>query len=344
MQGPILRLVDVRYILIQRYICWVTLSRRLLLFTIHDILLQLISCRRFELKVSISTGCLYFYPLHWAFDVMGEAGFDGFELALGPEAVLRGPATMRELVRTHDLHVLSVHPPLLPLPGWSSFADTAKIVNFAARAGASVVVQHTPNTEDWASSEGVAWRRAMDEARRCGEKQGVKLALENRAIFQDHHRHYALADPESLYRFAEKHDFFLTLDTSHAASWPWDVIEVYDLFCERLVNLHLSDLRPLPAWLDQPALHSYIKHHQLLGAGDLPLRDLIARVQADSYAGLVTLELSPIALQAWWPSRLRDNLESSASFVHNGGKPSPSRRRAVEAHYLTAGPFSDTEK
>lgn len=230
---------------------------------------------------------------------------------------------MRALAETANLRVLSVHPPLLPLPGWRSFADTAKLVDFAAAAGASVVVQHTPDAEYLESADGVAWRRSIDEARRRGAKRGITLALENRAIFWQRQRELALADPESLYRFAEEHDFPLTLDTAHAASWPWDVIEVYELFRDRLVNIHLSDFRLLPAWLDQPMLHTYIKHHQLLGSGILPLRELITRVHADGYAGLITLELSPVALRAWWPAQVRSNLVSTVDFVRDGSEQTP---------------------
>ncbi len=270
------------------------------------------------MKLSISTGCLYVFPLQWALRRAADAGFDGIELAMGLEAALRGPIRVRQLAGAHKLKVLSVHPPLFPLPGWNRFEDTVKLVDFAADVGASVVVQHTPDTSDLDSPDGKAWRRAIDVARRRGVNRGVTLALENRAIFWNRQRDYALAEPESLYRFAEAHDFRLTLDTAHAASWPWDVMELYDLFRDRLVNLHLSDFKLLPAWLDHPRFHTYIKHHQLLGHGDLPLHELVQRVRMDGYVGLVTLELSPVALRGWWPARLRSNLAASARFVRNG--------------------------
>lgn len=269
--------------------------------------------------------------------MLADAGFDGVELAIGLEAALRGPGAVRELADVHELPVLSVHPPLFTMPGWDSFADTVRIVDFAADLGASVVVQHTPKAGDLESADGVAWRRAVDEARRRGASRGVTLALENRAIFRNYQRGYALSDPESLYQFAMANDFCLTLDTAHAASWPWDVVELYYLFRDRLVNVHLSDFKSLPAWLDRPGLHTYFKHHQLLGAGDLPLRELVSRAQADGYAGLVTLELSPIALRAWWPARLRSNLASSVSFVRNGSPSSLARLNVPHGSHKNQG-------
>jgi sugar phosphate isomerase/epimerase len=124
-----------------------------------------------------------------------------------------------------------------------------------------------------------------------------------------------LAHPEALRRFADVNDLPLTLDTAHAATWPYDVLETYTLFRDRLVNVHLSDLRPLPGWLDWPPLHSYIKHHQLPGAGVLPITELLDRMRYDGYHGLITLELSPIALKAWWPARARASLLSTVRFL-----------------------------
>jgi sugar phosphate isomerase/epimerase len=251
-----------------------------------------------------------------------DAGSDGIELTLGLEATLRRPQAVRELTAAHDLRVLSVHPPLFGLPGLSRLSDAPRLVEFAAQVGASVVVQHTPTIVRWESLEGTAWRREIDSAHRLAADRGIILALENRAIFRDHQRDYALADPEALYRFAEEHDFGLTLDTSHAASWPWDVLEIYELYRDRLANLHLSDFKALPRWLDQPRFHTYIKHHQLPGAGVLPVRELMNRAQADGYAGLVTLEVSPIALEAWWPARIQRNLTASIDFLRHELTPS----------------------
>ena len=63
-------------------------------------------------------------------------------------------------------------------------------------------------------------------------------------------------------------------------------------------------------------MHSYFKHHQIPGDGDLPLVEFLRRLTADSYEGLITLEISPIALQAWSPSRARENLVRCLDFVN----------------------------
>jgi len=268
-------------------------------------------------QLSLSTGSLYVYPLRWVFRAVATAGYDGVELALGVEAVLRGPAWIRRLAQAYNVPVLSVHPPILPLPGWDRVADVPRVVEFAAQIGASLVVMHTPDAKSLDTPAGRAWQRALEEARRRGIVLGVTVALENRAIFYHRQRHTALAHPEALHRYAEANDLPLTLDTAHAATWPFNIIDVYQLFRDRLVNVHLSDLRPVPGWLDQPWLHSYVKHHQLLGHGVLPIAALIERLQQDGYRGPITLELSPIALGFWRPSKAQARLTEMVRFLRD---------------------------
>ncbi len=99
------------------------------------------------MKLSISTGSLYLFPLRWIFGLVAGAGFDGVELALGHEAVWRGSKTVFNLAQKHHLSIFSVHPPLFSLSGWDEVEDTCKIIHYAAEIGASVVVQHTPPTK-----------------------------------------------------------------------------------------------------------------------------------------------------------------------------------------------------
>lgn len=268
-------------------------------------------------SLSLSTGSLYVYPLRQTFGMAAAAGYDGVELVLGIEAILRGPAWVRALAQAHGLPVRSVHPPILPLPRWDGVTHVPRVVEFAAAVGAPLVVMHTPDARHLDDADGRAWQRALEEARRRGVASGVTVALENRAIFYDRQRYTALAHPEALYRYAEANDLPLTLDTVHAATWPLDVLEAYELFRERLVNVHLSDLRPVPRWLDRPWLHSYLKHHQLLGHGVLPITALLDRMRQDGYRGLITLELSPVALGFWWPSKARACLTEMVHVLRN---------------------------
>lgn len=269
------------------------------------------------MRLSLSTGSLYVYPLRWAFHAARDAGYDGVELVLGPEAVLRGALGVQQLARACGMPVFSVHPPILPLPGWDGVESIPRAVDFAVEVGAPLVVMHTPDAESLDGLEGRVWLRALEAGRRHGEERGVAVALENRAIFHDRQRRCALAHPEALRRFADVNDLPLTLDVVHAATWPYDVLDAYALFRGRLANIHLSDLRPVPGWLDRPKLHSYFKHHQLPGTGVLPIGELVEQILRDGYEGAITLELSPVALGAWRPAQAQERLTQTVQFLRN---------------------------
>ena len=70
------------------------------------------------MKLSLSTGTLYVYPLRTVFRWARAAGFDGVELTVNPEAIVRGGRAVRELAEAEDVELLTVHPTVVPLPRW----------------------------------------------------------------------------------------------------------------------------------------------------------------------------------------------------------------------------------
>jgi sugar phosphate isomerase/epimerase len=91
------------------------------------------------------------------------------------------------------------------------------------------------------------------------------------------------------------------------------------------VNVHLSDLRPPPWPLSTPHLHTYLKHHQIPGNGQLPLADFLGRLAADGYCGPITLEISPVALCIWWPPSVKSRLARCVAYVRRTLRTSPSQ-------------------
>jgi sugar phosphate isomerase/epimerase len=107
----------------------------------------------------------------------------------------------------------------------------------------------------------------------------------------------------------------MVLDTSHAATTSYSLAEAYQLLADRLVNVHLSDMRSPPWPFRTPYLHTYLKHHQIPGDGQLPLADLLGRLAADSYRGPITFEISPVALRIWWPPGVKRQLARCVAYV-----------------------------
>ena len=271
--------------------------------------------------VSLSTACLYLYPLDWILAIARRAGFDGIELVISPEVEWRGGAYVRRLAKKYSLQVFSVHPPLLQFPGWrGSFESIVPFLSRALRvtqdARAPILVIHMPRSYDASVGVGREFVEGIVAARERLSGTGPRLALENRARFTVRSNGLILSSPQDLRAFADAHDFPMTLDTTHLGSWDLDLLEAYAFFRGRLSNVHLSDLREVSPRVERLArLHSYVKQHQLPGEGKLPLVELLRALARDAYAGPITLELSPTALSIWNPRAAERKLKQAVEFV-----------------------------
>ena len=268
------------------------------------------------MKFSLSTGILYIYPLRTVFRWARQAGFDGVELVVNPEAILRGGQAVRRLAEAEGVEVLSVHPTVVPLPGWrerrSGMEPTLRL---AQEVGARLVVSHTPRVESLDEGPGRAYCQRVEAWQSRLTGSGLQLAVENKTIRNEADRRYALTPLEKLRAFADRYDLGLVLDTMHAGSAGEDLLHARQVFDGRLVNVHLSDFggrvplgrfRPVRAALGQ---------HRFPGAGDLPLAELLANLAATGYDGFVTLEVNPLAVRFWWPPAVRRRLAQASAWM-----------------------------
>lgn len=267
------------------------------------------------MRLSYSTGSTYSYPLARSFHLAHGAGLDCVELVLGPEAIRRGPAEVQRLAEDAGVSISSLHGPILPLPGWRQIPrNIERLTAYAAALEPSpLVVLHVPQARDMERDErGRAFREALASGL---ARDGLQIAVETPGLFHTTERAFELFDMDNLGRFAERMGAGIVLDTVHVASLSQDILHAYGLFQQRLANVHLSDLVEVPRWLDRPGLHSLIKHHQIPGRGVLPLAALVQALARDGYEGLVTLELSPVALRAWSATQAGRALREAVAYV-----------------------------
>lgn len=276
------------------------------------------------MELSLSTGCIYIYPLRSIFSIAREAGFAGVELVVSPEVELRGGRYVRRLAESYGLTVFSLHPPILPFPGWSNYRTAVpRLVDLALEVGARYVVLHPPDALSLADGRGRSYVEALMEGLQRIEGTSLRIAIENRGFFRTQDRSYVLSDMRELRAFADELDLPLVLDTSHAATSSYSLAETYHILADRLVNVHFSDLRSPPWPLSVHYLHTYLKHHQIPGDGQLPLTDLLSRLAADGYCGPITLEISPVALRIWWPSSVKRQLARCVTYVRQAFRVPP---------------------
>jgi sugar phosphate isomerase/epimerase len=268
------------------------------------------------LKYSLSTGTLYVYPLRTVFRWARAAGFDGVELVVNPEAIVRGGEGVRALAQAEGVEILSIHPTLMPLPGWRERGSgMGPTIRLAQEAGAGVVVMHTPRAKSLDEVEGLAFRQRIEAWQSQFAGGELRLAVENKAIHDPTQRAYALSPLDHLRAFADRYDLGLVLDTTHAGSAGEDLVCARRLFDGRLVDVHLSDMGGRLGRLPLASIRSTLGEHRFPGSGDLALPDLLADLAGAGYVGPLTLEVNPVELRIWWPPAVRCRLARAAAWM-----------------------------
>ena len=260
-------------------------------------------------RILFSSGALYVYPLRAAFDVARAAGCDGLELDVCPEVMRCRPERIARLARETGVPVRAVHPPLFPFPGWRRDRDAIpRLVEIALALQAPTVVLHPPKAKGLGSRPVAEFVAALARARQRLRGSDTGIVLENPGFFRPGDEEYVLWHVPALRRFAEQCDLPIALDTAHAGSSPYPLLECYQTVRDRLAHVHLSDVANPRPHLDRSWLYSYVKHHQLPGEGHLPLAEFVGALIRDGYRGDIALELSPLRLEIWSLARARRRL------------------------------------
>jgi len=234
------------------------------------------------MRITISTGTLFIFPLRKAFQMASEAGFDGLELIINQDFQrVNSRKLMAELAEIMPIH--SVHAPFMPLDGWGNPIDSLKrSVELAAEVGIPLVNFHPPS---WLGCEFKFWRwlyRIHDFQSEVGEGR-VILTLENMpwtGRFKTNQ--YILSQTDKMIDFITERNLFQTFDCTHMGSGRANFINDFYLFYAtgRIRNIHFSD-------------YGHGREHLLPGHGILPLTRFLNHLRNTGYDDSLTLELSP---------------------------------------------------
>lgn len=236
------------------------------------------------MRISFSTGTFYHRGLRYSLDLARDAGFDGVELVLGPEYLLRGVDVLRRVAADHDVPVLSVHPPFYPLPGWPRRATQAipRLAAVSRAVGAELCVVHTPFLRRAATPREQAYTAGLRQGIAAGGGT-VAVTLES-SQYNKRRERFLLDDLKTLVDYARERDCGITFDTCHAGANGEDLLACYEIVRPVLRNVHLSDV----VWKGKKA-HTHI----LPGEGVLPLGEFLAALARDGYDGFITMEIHP---------------------------------------------------
>ncbi|NCC25776.1 MAG: sugar phosphate isomerase/epimerase [Deltaproteobacteria bacterium] len=256
-----------------------------------------------ELKILLSTGSLFHFPLERIAEIGAGAGFDGLELILSDPEFLNVGRVLRD---TESCHVLSIHAPFRQWALWGGhFKAWKNSVDLAWElGGVRNVTLHPPFFKPGEFS--LYWRFATtgDLAAILDVEDSRLLSLEN-LPWQD--RGPFGKDPlAGLAQACLQKGMGMTLDVCHLGVSGRDILDAWQAVPPGLVrNIHFSDTDGL-------------REHLWPGTGRLPLDRFLDRVGNDEYQGFLTLEVSPGAFDAEddvvrrlgeWVSRAREALE-----------------------------------
>ena len=189
-------------------------------------------------RLLLSTAAFFARPLAATFELAAECGFTGVEVMVTQDRSSQSASVMRDLAAEHGLWIGAIHAPALLLTRSVWGKDPIGKIDTATRVAATdkvpLVVMHPP----------YRWQRAyrqwlLGSLPSVEERTGITVAMENMFPVHIGSRPLMFHSDQDLDQLVGIPH--LVLDTSHAAVAKHDLIEVRQLFGERLRHVHLSD-------------------------------------------------------------------------------------------------------
>jgi len=234
-----------------------------------------------NIRVALSTSSVYPERTPDAFELAARLGYDGVEVMVYPDPVSQDASVLRRLSDYHQLPVLSVHAPSLLLTqrvwGREPWEKVRRAKDLAEQLGAGVVVVHPP----------FRWQR---EYARGFETGIAKMAEETDVVFAVENMYPLRAGGTEVTGYAPHWDPTrldveqVTLDLSHTAASGSDAMVMAAALGSKLAHVHLADGTGNPAG-------PIPDEHLVPGRGGQPCAELLGRLAATGYPGVVVVEV-----------------------------------------------------
>lgn len=228
--------------------------------------------------VALSTASVYPEPTRAAFELAADLGYDGIELMVWHDPVSQDVSAVDRLAQRYAVPVVAVHAPCLAVTQRVWDADPIgrlrRSVEAAQRLGAGTVVVHPP----------FRWQRRYvaqfaDEVARANETCGIALAVEN--MFPITRGRLSTVPYSPGFDPTEVGYQHYTLDLSHTATSGVDPLAMMDRMGSGLAHVHLADGTGSPR-----------DEHLVPGQGSQPCAQVLERLAASGYSGVVALEVN----------------------------------------------------
>ncbi len=237
-------------------------------------------------KVVLSAGTLYTREITDIFKIADECGYDGVELIINTLFENWDPHKIIEkLLKICPIE--SIHAPFFKLRKWGHGGmSLLRCITLARDFEIPLVNFHPPL---WFPPEFTFWRwfRQIEDYQKLVSDSKVIVTIENMPYVGNRIRFNPniLKKSSEMLSFIEKHNLFMTFDTTHIGSHNPNFLGEFQrlLVSGRVRNIHFSD-------------YGHKREHLFPGRGILPLTRFLYLLNVRNYEGAVTLELSPTEL------------------------------------------------
>jgi sugar phosphate isomerase/epimerase len=232
-----------------------------------------------DAAVALSSASVYPERTPDAFETAAVLGYDGVEVMVTGDPVSQDVDVLRRLSDYHQIPVLAIHAPCLLITqrvwGREPWGKLQRAKEVAERLGAKVVVVHPPFR--WQRE----YAREFDTGlARMGAETDVVFAVEN--MFPLRARGTEVVPYAPHWNPVDQDYQHVTLDLSHTAVSGSDALLMADKLGSRLAHVHLAD--------GTGATNR--DEHLVPGRGGQPCAVLLEQLAANSYPGVVVLEVS----------------------------------------------------
>jgi sugar phosphate isomerase/epimerase len=274
--------------------------------------------------VALSTASVFPERVPDAFEMAARLGYDALEVMVTADPVSQDAQVLARLSDYHGIPVVAVHAPNLLITqrvwGRDAWGKLRKSREMAEQLGARVIVVHPPFR--WQREYAREFEAGLTE---MSQESGIAFAAENLyplsrtgaevTAYAPHWNPVELDCPHA------------TLDVSHAAVSGSDVLEMASQLGSRLAHVHLGDGTKI----------GLPDEHLVPGRGTQPCAELLGKLRADGYGGVVVLEVN--TRRSIDPGQREADLAESLAFArhHLGGSPCDPAPRQPGGGSLEAG-------
>lgn len=215
------------------------------------------------------------FSLEEVFIFTKEIGFDGIDYVAGLPELIIPPHRILEKSKQHKFPILGVHVPLWFILFTPSILFKKIIQQALFFPEIKIFNVHLSGF----TYPFLSLTHKVNEFIRLLPKKSLIVSFESNPLFFPLQLYPKITyEPDAFANYAIANKLPINFDTSHIASFNYDVVEFYKKYHKYIQMIHLSDFKNGV-------------EHMPLGVGALPLKNLLVELKKTHYSGVISFEI-----------------------------------------------------